>query len=138
MVKTHIICSDFAAASRPFRAEAGIEDVEVEGEIPRELNGVFSLVPFYPMRSFCHPVVLLHPIMSCKIPTTSGIIRAVRLDLELASSRRAFGSFVKLQSYYDVSAVERACHCVDTIMRAQINPLPRQLPWLAGSDGMPS
>ncbi|RSM03388.1 hypothetical protein CDV31_010522 [Fusarium ambrosium] len=50
MVKAHAIYNDFAAASRPFRAEVGIEDVEVEGTIPKELNGTFYRVmqdPYY-------------------------------------------------------------------------------------------
>ncbi|KAF9776959.1 hypothetical protein IL306_004786, partial [Fusarium sp. DS 682] len=50
MVKAHSIFNDFSAASRPFRAEAGIEDVEIEGEIPQELNGTFYRVmqdPYY-------------------------------------------------------------------------------------------
>ncbi|KAI8716932.1 hypothetical protein NCS52_00987800 [Fusarium sp. LHS14.1] len=44
MVKAHAIYNDFAAASRPFRAEVGIEDVEVEGIIPKGLNGTFYRV----------------------------------------------------------------------------------------------
>ncbi|KAJ5201059.1 hypothetical protein N7449_005862 [Penicillium cf. viridicatum] len=50
MVKAHSIFNDFASVSRPFRAEAGIEDVEVEGEIPKELDGTFYRVmqdPYY-------------------------------------------------------------------------------------------
>jgi carotenoid cleavage dioxygenase len=46
MVKAHTIYNDFAAVSRPFRAEAGIEDVEVEGEIPKEVNGTFYRVGY--------------------------------------------------------------------------------------------
>ncbi|KAM5376886.1 hypothetical protein ACJZ2D_005230 [Fusarium nematophilum] len=50
MVKAHALFKDFAAVSRPFRAEASIEDVEVEGEIPKELSGTFYRVmqdPYY-------------------------------------------------------------------------------------------
>ncbi|KAJ3543879.1 hypothetical protein NM208_g3341 [Fusarium decemcellulare] len=50
MVKAHALFKDFAAVSRPFRADAGIEDVEVEGEIPKELSGTFYRVmqdPYY-------------------------------------------------------------------------------------------
>ncbi|KAM0331471.1 hypothetical protein ACHAQA_003147 [Verticillium albo-atrum] len=50
MVKAHSIFDDFAGASRPFRADAEIEDVEVEGEIPKELDGTFYRVmqdPYY-------------------------------------------------------------------------------------------
>lgn len=36
--------ADFAAVSRPFRAHVDIEDVEVEGEIPTELDGTFYRV----------------------------------------------------------------------------------------------
>ena len=43
MVKTSTF-SDFAAVSRPFRADVEIEDVEVEGEIPKELDGTFYRV----------------------------------------------------------------------------------------------
>lgn len=46
MVKAHTIFNDFANVSRPFRAEAGIEDVEVEGEIPKELDGTFYRVGY--------------------------------------------------------------------------------------------
>lgn len=35
---------DFAAVSRPFRADVEIQDVEVEGEIPKELDGTFYRV----------------------------------------------------------------------------------------------
>jgi carotenoid cleavage dioxygenase len=55
MVKAHAIYNDFAAASRPFRAEVGIEDVEVEGTIPKELNGTFYRVcpiSLYPRLQF--------------------------------------------------------------------------------------
>ncbi|KAL9948661.1 hypothetical protein ACHAP6_005915, partial [Verticillium nonalfalfae] len=41
---------DFAGASRPFRAEAELDDLEVEGNIPLELNGTFYGVahdPYY-------------------------------------------------------------------------------------------
>lgn len=44
MVRAHSIFQDFAGASRPFRADAEIEDVEVEGEIPKELDGTFYRV----------------------------------------------------------------------------------------------
>ncbi|OQV06216.1 hypothetical protein CLAIMM_10820 [Cladophialophora immunda] len=50
MVKAHTLYDDFAAASRPFRADASIADVEVEGEIPKELDGTFYRVmqdPYY-------------------------------------------------------------------------------------------
>ncbi|OAL38047.1 hypothetical protein AYO20_02499 [Fonsecaea nubica] len=50
MVKAHDLYNDFAAASRPFRADADIADVEVEGEIPKELDGTFFRVmqdPYY-------------------------------------------------------------------------------------------
>lgn len=43
MVKTSQF-SDFAAVSRPFRADVEIQDVEVEGEIPKELDGTFYRV----------------------------------------------------------------------------------------------
>lgn len=36
--------SDFAAVSRPFRADVEIQDVEVEGTIPKELDGTFYRV----------------------------------------------------------------------------------------------
>ncbi|KAK1699822.1 carotenoid oxygenase [Colletotrichum godetiae] len=36
--------ADFAAASRPFRADVEIHDVEVEGVIPKELDGTFYRV----------------------------------------------------------------------------------------------
>lgn len=36
--------NDFAAVSRPFRADVEIQDVEVEGEIPIELDGTFYRV----------------------------------------------------------------------------------------------
>ncbi|GME65982.1 Carotenoid oxygenase [Neofusicoccum parvum] len=42
---------DFSGATRPFRADAELEDLEVEGEIPPELNGTFYRVmqdPYYP------------------------------------------------------------------------------------------
>ena len=35
---------DFAGASRPFRAQVEIDDLEVEGDIPRELRGTFFRV----------------------------------------------------------------------------------------------
>ncbi|EEY23735.1 lignostilbene-alpha,beta-dioxygenase isozyme III [Verticillium alfalfae VaMs.102] len=41
---------DFAGASRPFRAEAELDDLEVKGNIPLELNGTFYRVahdPYY-------------------------------------------------------------------------------------------
>jgi carotenoid cleavage dioxygenase-like enzyme len=44
MVKEHSLYNDFAAASRPFRADAEIADVEVEGEIPKKLDGTFYRV----------------------------------------------------------------------------------------------
>ncbi|KAH0841806.1 Lignostilbene-alpha,beta-dioxygenase isozyme I [Fonsecaea pedrosoi] len=50
MVKAHDLYNDFAAASRPFRADADIADVEVEGQIPKELDGTFYRVmqdPYY-------------------------------------------------------------------------------------------
>ncbi|CAG9977403.1 unnamed protein product [Clonostachys byssicola] len=49
MVKTGNF-SDFSAVSRPFRAHVDIEDVEVEGNIPTELDGTFFRVmqdPYY-------------------------------------------------------------------------------------------
>lgn len=36
--------ADFSAVSRPFRAHVDIEDVEVEGDIPTELDGTFYRV----------------------------------------------------------------------------------------------
>ncbi|KAI8206820.1 hypothetical protein KHU50_012320 [Colletotrichum sp. SAR 10_65] len=42
--------ADFSAVSRPFRAHVDIEDVEVEGDIPTELDGTFYRVmqdPYY-------------------------------------------------------------------------------------------
>ncbi|KAK7710977.1 hypothetical protein SLS57_008296 [Botryosphaeria dothidea] len=42
---------DFSGATRPFRADAELDDLEVEGEIPPELNGTFYRVmhdPYYP------------------------------------------------------------------------------------------
>ncbi|EED13423.1 cartenoid oxygenase, putative [Talaromyces stipitatus ATCC 10500] len=50
MVKVHAHYDDFAAVSQPFRADAEIEDVEIEGEIPKELDGTFYRVlmdPYY-------------------------------------------------------------------------------------------
>ncbi|KAL3423042.1 isoeugenol monooxygenase [Phlyctema vagabunda] len=50
MVKAHDIYGDFAGASRPFRAEAEIEDLEIIGTIPEELDGTFYRVmtdPYY-------------------------------------------------------------------------------------------
>ncbi|KXH45761.1 isoeugenol monooxygenase [Colletotrichum nymphaeae SA-01] len=38
------ITADFAAASRPFRADVELHDVEVEGVIPKELDGTFYRV----------------------------------------------------------------------------------------------
>lgn len=43
MVKTSTF-NDFAAVSRPFRADVEIQDVEVEGEMPKELDGTFYRV----------------------------------------------------------------------------------------------
>ncbi|EMR72786.1 putative lignostilbene dioxygenase protein [Eutypa lata UCREL1] len=57
MVRAHSIFQDFAGASRPFRADAEIEDVEVEGEIPKELNGTFYRVsqdPYYERDYYCN------------------------------------------------------------------------------------
>ncbi len=48
MVKAHSIYQDFAAASRPFRADAEIEDIEIEGELPKELDGTFYRVSYPP------------------------------------------------------------------------------------------
>lgn len=44
---------DFSGATRPFRADAELDDLEVEGEIPPELNGTFYRVrvPFLDFHS---------------------------------------------------------------------------------------
>ncbi len=44
MVKAHDAFGDFAGASRPFRCEADIEDLEIVGDIPRDLDGTFYRV----------------------------------------------------------------------------------------------
>ncbi|KAL1635313.1 hypothetical protein SLS56_001736 [Neofusicoccum ribis] len=50
MVKALRAFKDYSAATRPFRAHVEIEDLEVEGEIPCELDGTFYRVmqdPYY-------------------------------------------------------------------------------------------
>ncbi|KAH7070039.1 putative cartenoid oxygenase [Paraphoma chrysanthemicola] len=50
MVKAHNHYGDFGGASNPFRAEAEIEDMEIEGTIPKELDGTYYRVmldPYY-------------------------------------------------------------------------------------------
>lgn len=41
---------DFSGATRPFRADVELDDLEVEGKIPPELDGTFYRVRIYSLR----------------------------------------------------------------------------------------
>ncbi|KZM18849.1 uncharacterized protein EKO05_0006636 [Ascochyta rabiei] len=55
MVKAHKHFDDFGGVSKPFRAEVELEEMEIEGTIPKELDGTYYRVmqdPYYDRDSY--------------------------------------------------------------------------------------